>query len=58
MDDSIWIAVIAVSVILLLITFLTSVTVLHKKFIEKPLENKKPDFKYPNPGEDSKNDDR
>ena len=31
--------VIILSVVILIITFLTSVTVLHKKFVEKPIEN-------------------
>ncbi|MFA7361425.1 MAG: hypothetical protein WC139_10360 [Candidatus Kapaibacterium sp.] len=40
MDDSgIWTMVIILSVVILIITFLTSVTVLHKKFVEKPIEN-------------------
>jgi regulatory protein YycI of two-component signal transduction system YycFG len=39
MDDSgIWALVIIFSVVILIVTFLTSVTVLHKKFVEKPLE--------------------
>lgn len=39
MDESgIWTMVIVISVVVLIITFLTSVTVLHKKFVEKPLE--------------------
>jgi regulatory protein YycI of two-component signal transduction system YycFG len=39
MDDSgIWVLVIIFSVVILIVTFLTSVTVLHKKFVEKPLE--------------------
>ena len=39
MDDSgIWTMVIIMSVVVLIITFLTSVTVLHKKFVEKPIE--------------------
>lgn len=39
MDDSgIWAMVIIVSVVIMIVTFLTSVTVLHKKFVEKPLE--------------------
>jgi hypothetical protein len=39
MDDSgIWTMVIIVSVLILAVTFLTSVTALHKKFIEKPIE--------------------
>lgn len=40
MDESgIWTMVIILSVVILIITFLTSVTVLHKKFVEKPIEN-------------------
>ena len=39
MDDSgIWAMVIIVSVVIMVVTFLTSVTVLHKKFVEKPIE--------------------
>jgi septation ring formation regulator EzrA len=39
MDDSgIWTMVIIVSVVIIAVTFLTSVTVLHKKFVEKPIE--------------------
>lgn len=39
MDESgIWTLVIIMSVVILIITFLTSVTVLHKKFVEKPIE--------------------
>jgi septation ring formation regulator EzrA len=39
MDDSgIWAMVIIVSVVIVIITFLTSVTALHKKFVEKPIE--------------------
>jgi len=39
MDDSgIWVLVIIVSVVIMAVTFLTSVTVLHKKFVEKPIE--------------------
>lgn len=39
MDDSgIWVLVIIVSVVIMIVTFLTSVTVLHKKFVEKPIE--------------------
>ncbi len=44
MDESgIWFLVIAATVVIVIITFITSVTVLHKKFVEKPaekLENK------------------
>lgn len=40
MDTGIWIIVIAVSVIIIILTFLTSVNSLHKKFIEKPLEGR------------------
>lgn len=39
MDDSgIWTMVIIMSVAVLIITFLTSVTIFHKKFVEKPIE--------------------
>ncbi len=39
MDESgIWFLIIAATVVIILITFLTSVTVLHKKFVEKPVE--------------------
>ncbi len=39
MDESgIWTLVVIISIAVLIITFLTSVTVLHKKFVEKPLE--------------------
>jgi hypothetical protein len=39
MDESgIWFLVIAATVVILVITFITSVTVLHKKFVEKPVE--------------------
>ncbi len=39
MDDSgIWTMVIIISVVVLIVTFLTSVTAWHKKFVEKPLE--------------------
>lgn len=35
-DFSIWIIVVIISVAIIIITFLTSVNILHKKFIEKP----------------------
>lgn len=39
MDESgIWTMVIIISVVVLIVTFLTSVTAWHKKFVEKPLE--------------------
>jgi len=39
MDESgIWTIVIIFSVAIMVVTFLTSVTVLHKKFVEKPIE--------------------
>lgn len=39
MDDSgIWTMVIIISVLVLIVTFLTSVTAWHKKFVEKPIE--------------------
>jgi hypothetical protein len=39
MDESgIWTLVIIFSVVIMAVTFLTSVTVLHKKFVEKPIE--------------------
>lgn len=39
MDESgIWTMVIVISIAVLIITFLTSVTAWHKKFVEKPLE--------------------
>lgn len=39
MDESgIWAMVIIVAIVIMAVTFLTSVTVLHKKFVEKPIE--------------------
>jgi hypothetical protein len=39
MDESgIWFLVIAATILIVVITFITSVTVLHKKFVEKPVE--------------------
>jgi hypothetical protein len=41
MDTIIWILIIVVSIVIFLLSLLISVTALHKKYIEKPLEKRK-----------------
>jgi len=40
MDSTIWGLIIIVSIVIFVVTLITSVSVLHKKFVEKPFEEK------------------